>query len=376
MAAKAKKMKAEGIPVISFAAGEPDFNTPEPICDAAIQAIRDGFTKYTAGAGTIELREAIVQKLARENGLNARPDQVVVSCGAKHSIYNALMALVEPGDEVILIAPYWMTYAEQIELAGGVPVFVDSARESGFVPDPEAIRAAVTPRTKALVLNSPCNPTGAVFPRSVLKEIAALALRHDFWIISDEIYERLTYGEPAMSVASLGREIAERTVTVNGCSKSYAMTGWRIGYAVAPLEVAQAMANLQDQVTSNPTSFAQVGAVVALGMPGDAVTAMRDEFRARRDLMAGLLAEIPGVEFAIPEGAFYIFASFSRALGLEEADDLALADRLLAEAHVAAVPGSVFRGPGYLRLSYAASQQDIHEGIDRLRSCIQRFHDS
>ncbi len=366
-------MKAQGADVISFAAGEPDFNTPEPICRAAIEALEKGFTKYTPSAGIADLRKVISEKLERDNGLVMAPEQVIVSCGAKHSVYNAMQVLLDSGDEVILIAPYWMTYAEQVRLGGGTPVVVHTDAASGFVPTYEQIREAVTRRTKAIVVNSPSNPTGGVWPRQTMKDIAALAIRHGFWIISDEIYENLIYGVDHVSIASLGREVAERTITVNGCSKSYAMTGWRIGYAAAPLAVAKAMSNLQDQVTSNPTSFAQKGAVVALSMPKGEVDAMCREFEGRRDLIVRLLGQIPGVELTPPKGAFYAFADFRTVLEGRLKTDVELADFLLSDALVATIPGSVFEGPGYLRLSYATGRADIERGVSRIAEALQRL---
>ncbi len=373
MTSKARQMKAQGLDVISFAAGEPDFGTPEPICDAAIEALRAGATKYTASSGTPELKAAIVEKFRRENGLDYRPEQIVVSCGAKHSVFNTLMVLVEPGDEVILLAPYWMTYADQVVLAGGRPVAIALDPESGFVPTLEQLRAAISPRTKAIILNSPCNPTGAVLPRATLKEIAALALRHDFWIIADEIYERLIYSADHQSIGALGAEVKDRTITISGCSKSFAMTGWRIGYAAAPAEVAQAMSNLQDQVTSNPTTFAQAGAIAALNCDADVVDAMRDEFRARRDLMLALLQAIPGLSTPTPGGAFYVFPDVSAFLGDRCPTDADLADYLLNEAHVATVAGSVFEGPGHVRLSYSAGRTDIERGVARIAEALGKL---
>lgn len=366
-------MKAQGLDVISFAAGEPDFGTPDPICDAAIEAMRAGATKYTASSGTPELKAAIVEKFRQENGLEFRTDQIVVSCGAKHSVFNSLMVLVEPGDEVILLAPYWMTYADQVILAGGTPVAIPLGPESGFVPSLEQLQAAISARTKAIILNSPCNPTGAVLPRATLKEIAALALRHDFWIVADEIYERLIYDARHDSIAALGAEVRERTVTISGCSKSFAMTGWRIGYAAAPVAVAQAMSNLQDQVTSNPTTFAQAGAIAALRCDASVVDAMRDEFRGRRDLMLSRLREIPGLATPTPQGAFYVFPDVRAFLGERCPTDVDLADYLLSEAHVATVAGSVFEGPGHLRLSYSASRADIERGVDRIAEALERL---
>jgi len=368
--AKANAMKAEGIDVISFAAGEPDFNTPDVVNEAAIAAIHAGLTKYTPSSGTKDLKEAIAAKLARENGLNVSPDQIVASCGAKHSVYNTMQVLLDPGDEVILIAPYWMTYAEQIRLAGGEPVVVHTTGDEEFVPTLERVAQAITPRTRAILVNSPSNPTGAVLPLQTLQGIANLAQKHDFWIVADEIYERLVYGAEHHTIASFSPEIAERTITINGVSKTYSMTGWRIGYAAAPLPVAKAMSNFQDQVTSNPTSFAQKGAVAALNMDSAAVEAMRAEFEGRRDLIVSLLRQIPGAQVPEPRGAFYAFPNFSHFFGGEVATDLDLATYLLQEAKVATVPGSVFEGAGHLRLSYAASRDDIQRGVARIAEAL------
>jgi len=367
-------MMAEGIDVISFGAGEPDFNTPEPICKAAIDAINQGFTKYTPSAGIPELRKAVVNKLENENGLKYTPEQVVVSCGAKHSVYNTMQVLLDPGDEVILIAPYWMTYADQVRLAGGVPVVVAASSESGFIPEYDDLKAAVTNRTKAIIVNSPSNPTGAVLPRETLKQIAALALKYSLWVVSDEIYEHLLYdGEKHTSLASLGSGIFDQTITINGCSKSYAMTGWRIGYAAAPLPIAKAMSNFQDQVTSNPTSFVQKGAVAALNLPASSMEAMRVEFEARRDLIHSLLTAIPGVKMQKPKGAFYAFPDISAYLGKDLQTDADLATYLLDEAKVATVPGSVFEGSGHIRLSYATSRSDIEKGVARIAEALKRI---
>ncbi len=365
-------MRAGGTDVISLAAGEPDFNTPEPIVQAAIDALHAGFTKYTPTSGIPELKDAVVAKFRRENGLSVEPANIVVSCGAKQCLFNAFQATVNSGDEVVVFAPFWPTYADQIALAGAHPVIVPTLGADAFVPDPAAVRAAITPRTRAILLNSPCNPTGAVMPRSVLKEIAALALRHDLWLISDEIYEKLVYDGTPLGIASLGQDVADRTVTINGCSKSYAMTGWRIGYCAAPKALAASMSNIQDQVTSNATSFAQKGAVVALQMPDDDVSAMRAEFRARRDLVVSLLADIEGVDIRTPAGAFYAFPDIGAHLGGRFPDDAALALCLLQEAHVATIPGSAFGAPGHLRLSYAASRENLKLGVARIAEALRR----
>ncbi|MBX3120398.1 MAG: pyridoxal phosphate-dependent aminotransferase [Fimbriimonadaceae bacterium] len=370
ISAKAKAMKADGKDVLNFGAGEPDFDTPTVVCDAAVEAIRSGFTRYTPTSGIPELKSAIAAKLFRQNAFKAEPNQIVVSSGAKQSCFNTLTVLLDPGDEVILIAPYWMTYYEQIVLNGGVPVIVQTDSSTSFVPSFESIREKVTPKTKAILINSPSNPTGAVYTRETLKEIATLALRHNFWIISDEIYEQLVYGIEHTSIASFSPEVAERTITIGGCSKSFAMTGWRIGYAVAPAEVAKKMTNFQDQVTSNPNSFAQKGAVAAYTMPDDAVIAMREEYRARRDQIAASMNLIPGVYAPEPRGAFYLFADISKHLGERFSDDCALAEYLLENALVATVPGSVFCGPGHIRLSYATSREDIHRGVERIANAL------
>ena len=362
-------MRAQGVDVISFAAGEPDFNTPEPVTEAAIIALREGFTRYTPSAGIPALREAISEKLERENGVTVPASDVVVSCGAKHSIYNSLQVLVESGDEVILIAPYWMTYADQVRLAGAEPVIVRTNSDNRFIPDIADLRAAVTPRTRAIIVNSPSNPTGAMYDRQLLTDIVELARKNELWIISDEIYDRLTYGTEHHSIASLGHA-AERTITVGGCSKSYAMTGWRIGFAAAPTPVAKAMSNFQDQVTSNPTSFAQRGAVVAFGLPSSAVETMRAEFHARRDLIVRLINSVPGLAVEPPAGAFYAFVDASSYF---DGNDVRLAEHLLDTAGVAAIPGSVFESPGYLRLSYATSRENIEAGVSKIAEALDRL---
>ena len=372
MTSRARAMQAQGCDVISFAAGEPDFDTPSSICESAQKAIRDGQTRYCASAGLPKLREAVSEKLLRENRLTVSPDQVVVSCGAKHAIFNCLQVLVDPGDEVILIAPYWMTYRDQIVLAGGTPVVIPTTAETNFSPTREQLQAAVSPRTKAIIINSPSNPTGAAFDRRTLKELAEFALRHQIWVISDEIYERLIYGDEHTSIATLGKEIADQTITVTGVSKTYAMTGWRIGFSAGPLPVMKAISNLQDQVTSNATTFSQVGAIAALNLPAEEVEAMRAEFQARRDLMHEGLSAIPNVGVTIPAGAFYHFPDFSTYLR-DGFTDLDLAEFILEKAEVATIPGSVFEGPGHLRLSYAASREEIARGVARIAEAVQQL---
>jgi len=369
LTAKVAELRKCGEDIISFGAGEPDFGTPRPICEAGIQAIRDGHTRYTASAGIPELRSAIADKLAKENGVRVTPEQVIVSSGAKQSVYNALMTLCNPADEVILIAPYWMTYRDQVLLAQATPVVVKTSVETGYVPSIDDLTSAISPKTKAIIINSPSNPSGAVLPRQTLKEIAVLALRHDFHVISDEIYEKMTYGAEHISIASLGSEIAERTVTVNGVSKAFAMTGWRIGYAAAPLQIAKGMSALQDQVTSNPASISQYASLAALKMPLEPVRAMVEEFECRRELILSELAKIPKLRCAKPGGAFYAFPDV-RAY-LNGRTDLDLAAHLLEEHGVACVPGSVFEGDGHLRLTYALDRPQIVEGVRRISEGLQ-----
>lgn len=373
MGTKAKQMKADGVDVVSFAAGEPDFDTPAKIVGAAKAALDAGKTRYSPTPGTIELREAVAAKFKRENGLDYKPTETMVSTGAKQCVHNAVQVLVDEGDEVIVPAPFWMTYESQIELAGGRTVVVPSSMAEGFVPDLDRIAGAVTSRTKAIVLNTPSNPTGAAMPIEWLKAVAELAVKNDLWIISDEIYEHLTYGHEHVSVATISKEVKDRTVTVSGCSKSYAMTGWRIGFVAGPQDVIKAMTNLQDQVTSGATTFSQSGALAALSLDRAEVEAMRATFQTRRDLIVKRLREIPGVEVLVPKGAFYVFPDVSAFLGGKVADDLLLADHLLEEAKVATVPGSVFYGPGHLRLSYACSEREIEEGVSRLASALEKI---
>jgi aspartate aminotransferase len=370
MASKAKQMKADGVDVVSFAAGEPDFDTPGTIVSAAKAALDAGKTRYTPSAGSLDLREAVAEKYRRENGLEYKPSEVMVSTGAKQCMYNALQVLVGEGDEVVVPAPFWMTYETQIELAGGTPVIVGSSSEEGFVPDPSRMAAAVTPRTRAIILNTPSNPTGAAYSRDWLADVADLAVKHDLWIVSDEIYEHLTYGHEQVSVASLSKEVKDRTVTVTGCSKSYAMTGWRIGFVAGPEDVVKAMTDLQDQVTSGATTFSQSGALAALSLDQQEVEAMRATFERRRDLIVSLVRQIPDVRVSNPLGAFYVFPDVSAYLGGQFRDDVALAEWLLEGARVATVPGSVFHGPGHLRLSYAASEADIKKGVERIADAL------
>lgn len=371
IAAKARALKAQGIDVISLSVGEPDFNTPELICRAAVSAIEQGLTKYTPSAGLPELRKSVADHLHGRYGVMATPDRVVLSCGAKHSIYNTCQVLLNPGDEVILFAPYWATYADQIRLAGAIPVPVTTKGLQGFIPDFEEIKSALTPRTRAIFVNSPSNPTGAVFGRALMKQIAELALDRGIWLVSDEIYSELVYEGQHVSLAEFGEDVLIQTVLVDGFSKTYSMTGWRLGYAFAPTYVAQAMSNLQDQVTSNPTSFVQAGGIEALRLDPATVEGMRNEFRARRDLALDILKTVPGIETPVPGGAFYLFPDVSKYLCGAIPDDNALAELLLEKARVAVVPGSAFEGPGHLRLSYALGQEQLREALTRIKSTLE-----
>ncbi|AEG14885.1 Aspartate transaminase [Desulfofundulus kuznetsovii DSM 6115] len=370
--ARAKKMIAAGEKVINFGAGEPDFDTPEHIKEAAMAAIRKGMTKYTPVGGTMELKKAIIQKLKADNGLEYTPEQIVVSVGAKHSLYNAMMVLLQPGDEVILPAPYWVTYLEQIKLAGAVPVIVQTRQENGFKLTAEELLSVVSPRTKMVIINSPGNPTGAVYAKEELVELGKVIEDRGLVVISDEIYEKLIYdGCEHVSIASLSPALKEQTVVINGMSKAYAMTGWRIGYAAAPTEVARAMVDLQSHSTSNPTSVAQAASVAALTGTQEPLREMVAEFRRRRDYMLQRLNAIPGISCNTPSGAFYVFPSMGRYIGrqykgrqINGASDLA--SLLLDEVKVAVVPGVAFGDDRCFRLSYATSMENIVEGLNRI----------
>jgi aspartate aminotransferase len=378
--AKAKALQAQGVDVIGFGAGEPDFDTPEHIKQAAVDALHSGYTKYTPSSGDVDLKDAIIAKLARENQLRYGRENIIVSCGAKHSLYNIFQALLDPGDEVIIPAPYWVSYPEQVKLADGVPVFVATLPENDFMPTREAVRAALTSRTRAIVLNSPSNPTGGVASRQTVKDLASVCLQNNLLLISDEIYEHLLYdGRTHTSPAALGEAVFERTVTVNGCSKAYSMTGWRIGYvAAADKELVAAMGRLQDQSTSNPASISQKAAVAALNGPQEPVAMMKQAFEERRNVIVERLNAIPGVSCRMPGGAFYAFPDISGLIGkrvgervIDGSDDLAA--YLLEEARVAVVPGSGFGADRYIRLSYATSKEKILTGVERMEAAIRKL---
>ncbi|MCX6339469.1 MAG: pyridoxal phosphate-dependent aminotransferase [Candidatus Aureabacteria bacterium] len=366
----AKALRAAGKDVVGFGAGEPDFDTPENIKEAARRAMARGQTKYTPVAGTIELRQAVAAKLLCDNGLKYDPGQIVVSCGAKHALYNAVRVLCNPGDEFILIAPYWVTYPAQVVMSGGAPVCVETSAMDGFRIDPEKIKRAVTKKTKALILNSPNNPTGWVASREDLSALAVIACERGLYIISDEIYEKILYPPAAhVSIASLGEEIKKRTVLINGVSKSHSMTGWRIGYLAAEPEIARLGEKLQSHCTSNPDSIAQAAAVEALNGDQGFVGMMVEKFRERRDYLVSRLQAIPGITCYRPLGAFYAFPDVS-AFGLGSAE---FAARLLEEALVAVVPGSAFGSDSHIRISYATSMENIKEGMDRIEKFLGKI---
>ena len=378
--AKARELRAQGVDVISFGAGEPDFDTPERVKQAAVEALRRGHTKYTEVGGISELRAAVCAKLKRDNGLDYEPADVLVSCGAKHTLFNLMVALVNPGDEVLVPSPFWVSYPEQVRLLGGVPVAVETQERTGFDLDPERLRAAVSPRTRLIVLNSPNNPTGAVFSPAALEAVAQLAVDRGLWVVSDECYEALTFEGRHVSIAALGSEVKARTLVVNTCSKAYAMTGWRIGYAAGPRALVRAMTDVQSQVTSNPASVAQWAAVEALSGPQDDVAKMVGEFDRRRRLVVAGLNALPGVSCVTPRGAFYAFANISGLLGrtwTRGAERVVLKGSvdvtafLLEAATVAVVPGLDFGSDLHVRLSYATSDALIDKGLARMAAAIR-----
>jgi aspartate aminotransferase len=377
LSAKAKKLKAQGVDVINLTAGEPDFDTPEPAKDAARLAIQEGFTKYTPISGIDELKSAIVEKFRRDNGLDYQKSEIIVSCGAKHSLYNISQALFESGDEVIIPAPYWVTYPDQIRLCGARPVFVQTDEKDHFAVRPETVRSAVTQRTKAIILNSPGNPTGSAYDRPVLERIAEIALERGLYVISDEIYEPFVYdGFRHESIACVSPEIKKRTLLVNGVSKAFAMTGWRIGYTAGPREIVEAMDTLQSQSTSNPDSIAQRAAVAALREGRSFTEKMVSEFDKRRRLVVDRLNRLPGISCTLPRGAFYVFPNVGGILSgkykgrpLDNAGGVA--EFLLEECRVVVVPGEAFGGPGHLRISYAVSLEDLTKALDRIEAGLK-----
>lgn len=370
--AAAKKMKLEGIDVVGFGAGEPDFNTPENIQQAAINAIKKGFTKYTAASGIIELKEAIIKKLENENNIKYSASQIIISTGAKQCLSNVFQAILNPGDQVLIPIPYWVSYPELVKLADGIPVFVKTSDSNNFKYTIDELEKYVTKKTKAILINSPNNPTGSVYSKEELISLAEFAKKHDIFIISDEIYEKLIYGdEEHISIASLSEDAYNRTVVINGVSKTYSMTGWRIGYAAGPEKVIKLMSNIQSHTTSNANSIAQYASVEALNGDKDDVEKMIQEFAKRRNYMVERLEEIKGLSCIKPQGAFYVMVNLNGAIG-KKADNTVIEDSivfsklLLEKEKVAVVPGAAFGMNNYMRLSYATSMENIKKGLDRI----------
>ncbi len=373
---KAKAMKKKGIDVVGFGAGEPDFDTPEYIRNAAKAALDKGMTRYTPSSGTLELRTAICEKLKRDNGLEYEPDQIVVSNGAKHSLFNICQTILDPCDEVIIPEPFWVSYPELVQIAGGVPVMVHGHEENDFLVSADDMKPYITPRTKAIILNSPNNPNGCVWPREMLEDIARLAVENQLFVISDEIYEKLVYdGEKHVSIASLGEEIKAQTFVVNGFSKAYAMTGWRLGYCAGPTNVMKAVGALQSHATSNPNSIAQYAGYVALSGGDDIIAAMVAEFDRRRKHIVSRINAIPGLSCRMPKGAFYVMMNISELIGAAQGDKVIrsstdFAELLLENAKVAVVPGLGFGSDMHVRLSYATSMENIDRGLDRIAQFV------
>lgn len=373
---KAQKMKKEGIDIIGFGAGEPDFNTPENIQNAGIEAIRSGKTRYTAASGIPELKAAICEKFKRDNNLDYDNSNILVSSGAKHSIFNAFYAILNAGDEVIVPVPYWVSYPEFIKVVGGVPVLVETEECNGFKYTKESLESAITKNTKAIILNSPSNPTGTVYTRDELEMIAEIAVKNDIFVLSDEIYEKLVYdGEEHISIASLNEEIKKRTIVINGMSKAYAMTGWRIGYAAADTSIIKVMSNVQSHTTSNASSIAQYASVEGLNGDQSIICEMIKEFDKRRVYMADRINEINYLSCIKPKGAFYVMANITKAKGKTIKgrvikDSLDFTSLLLEEAKVAVVPGIAFGDDDYVRLSYATSMENIKNGLDRIEEVL------
>ena len=367
--AKAKEMKRQGLDVVSFSAGEPDFDTMFHIKEAAKKAIDEGFTHYTSTSGIIELKEAVCAKFRRDNWLDYEPKNIIVSTGAKQCLFNIIMVLVDPGDEVIVPIPYYLSYEEMIKIAEGKCVFL---KTNNFKINSQDLEKAITPKTKMLILNSPSNPTGVVYDEKELKQIASICLKHNIYILSDEIYEKIIYGKKHVSIASVNEKIKKLVIVVNGVSKSYAMTGWRIGYAAAEEEIIKAAARLQDHTTSNPTSISQKAALAALEGPEDHVAKMVYEYKKRRDFMVDRLNRIDGVIASRPDGAFYVFANISKFYGLEVKGSLVFAQKLLEDAYVAVISGIVFGDDRYIRLSFATGMEHIKRGLDRLEKFCEK----
>ncbi|MBE5038873.1 pyridoxal phosphate-dependent aminotransferase [Ructibacterium gallinarum] len=373
---KFKQMKKQGIPVVGFGAGEPDFNTPENIKQAAIKAIENNFTRYTPASGTLELKQAVCDKMEKDTGLKYTTANVIICNGGKHALTNAFMAILNPGDEVIIPAPYWVSYPEMVKMADGIPVYIETEEENNFKFTMDQLEAAFTPKTRALVINTPSNPTGMVYTREELQEIADFAVKHEIYVIFDEIYEKLVYEGQHINIATLGDEIRKLTIIVNGMAKTYAMTGWRIGYAVAEAPVIKAMSNMQSHATSNPNSIAQSASVEALTGDQSFIDQMKAEYIKRRDYMVKRINSIEGLSCREPHGAFYIFMNVKGVLGKEHYGRMIhtaheLCEDILDRALVAMVPSEGFGLDGYVRLSYATSMEVITTGLDRIEEYLQ-----
>ncbi len=374
--AKAKALKAKGVDIVNLSAGEPDFDTPDHIKEAAIKAIKEGFTKYTAVAGIPELKDAIVAKMKRDYGMSYSSDEIIASTGGKQVLYNIMQAILDPGDEVIIPVPYWVSYPALVELAGGVPQYLMCSADDNFALDMDGLNAMITSKTKAIILNSPSNPTGAAYSRADLEEVSKLALQHDFYIISDDIYDEIRFdGIAPENAVSVNPECRDRVLVVNGVSKTYAMTGWRIGYMAGPAAVVKATAKIQSQSTSNPNSIAQKAAVAALSGPQDCIQVMKKAFAERKEYIINRLRGIDGVKCVEPSGAFYAFPDMSAFYGKQHdngtvSDSLSLADYLLETAQIACVPGIAFGDDRFIRFSYATDMEVIKEGMDRLEKAL------
>lgn len=377
ISSKAKKMKSEGIDVVDFGVGEPDFDTPEHIKAAAIDAIKKGYTKYTPATGIPQLKQAIADKLQQDNALSYKPSDIVVSNGAKHALFNAFYAILNPGDEVLMPAPCWVSYPELVKLADGVPVMVSADESNAFKTSADVLRKYINGRTKAILINSPNNPTGAVYTEEELKAIADLACEYDLVVVSDEIYEKLIYDDAKhVSIASFNDDIKARTIVINGVSKTYAMTGWRIGYSASNEEIASIIGNVQSQATSNPNSIAQYAALAALQGTQQAVTIMVEEFKKRRDYICQRINGIEGLSCVKPAGAFYVMMNISQYTGqkingCDIMGSIDFAQMLLDKAHVAVVPGEPFGDDRFVRLSYATSIEQIEKGLARIEQCLK-----
>lgn len=373
---KFKQMKKDGIPVIGFGAGEPDFNTPDNIIDAAKRALDMGMTKYTPASGTLDLKNAVCNKIKKDTGLEYEAKNIVISNGGKHALTNVFMCLCNPGDEVIIPAPYWVSYPEMVKMADGIPVYINTVEENNFKFTAEQLKNAITPKTRALVLNTPSNPTGMIYTREELKDIAKIAVENKIYVVFDEIYEKLVYDGEHINIATLGDEIREYTIIVNGMAKAYAMTGWRIGYTVSNAALAKAMSNIQSHMTSNPNSIAQYASVEALSGDQSNIGVMKAEYLKRRNYMCDRINSIDGLSCRIPQGAFYVFMNVSGILGREHYGKVIntaaeLCEDLLERALVALVPSGGFGIEGYVRLSYATSMENIKNGLDRIEKYIK-----